>query len=85
MGQMVQTPFRDKGLVREDILEEVPSGGREHVTRQSRRQGWCRKGACHRQECGGRPYQGMNWLEEGVRGGALHPGLVRKGVRDHLY
>lgn len=45
MGQMAQTPFRDKGLVREDILEEVPSGGREHVTRQSRRQGWCRKGA----------------------------------------
>lgn len=43
LGQLAQTHFRDKGLVRENILEEVTSGGQEHMIRQSRRQGWCRK------------------------------------------
>lgn len=37
-------PSEGEGLVREDIPEEVTSGGSENVDRQSRRQGPSRKG-----------------------------------------
>lgn len=36
--------IRERRAGQEDILEEVASGRRENMGRQSRRQGWSRKG-----------------------------------------